>query len=55
MWRKTANRFRHDESGATAVEYALMLMAVAFALFSSMPTVQSKLSSIFNSVTPGLS
>ncbi len=55
MWRKMANRFRHDESGATAVEYALILVAVAFALFSSMPTVQSKLSSIFNSVTPGLS
>ena len=42
--------FLRDESGATAVEYTLIIAATAFALIAVMPNIGSKLSAIFNSI-----
>ena len=45
--------FLHDEAGATVVEYALIIVATAFALIFAMPGVASRLSAVFSSVAGG--
>ena len=42
--------FLHDETGATAVEYALIISATAMALIAVMPGIGSKLQAMFSSV-----
>ncbi len=43
-------RFFNDESGATAIEYGLIVAATGLALVAVMPTIKSKLSTTFGSV-----
>jgi pilus assembly protein Flp/PilA len=43
-------RFLKDESGATAIEYGLIVAATGLALVAVMPTIKSKISATFNSV-----
>ncbi len=43
-------RFVKDESGATAIEYGLIVAATGLALVAVMPTIKSKLSGTFGSV-----
>ena len=40
-------RFFKNESGATAIEYALLAALIAVALISSMTTLQGKISGTF--------
>ena len=42
--------FLEDESGATAVEYALIIVATAMALIAVRPQLSSKLQQIFSSI-----
>ena len=41
-------RFLKDEDGATAIEYALILVAVGFALIVTMPNLRNGLENVFN-------
>ena len=42
--------FLKDDSGATAVEYALIVVATAMALIAVRPQLNSKLQQIFSSI-----
>ncbi|CAN5462717.1 Flp family type IVb pilin [soil metagenome] len=44
-------RFLRDESGATAIEYGLIAAATGLALVLVMPTIKTKLTSTFNSIS----
>ena len=44
-------RFVKEESGATAIEYGLIVAATGLALVAVMPTIKSKLISSFNTVS----
>ena len=43
-------RFLKDESGATAIEYGLIVAATGIALALVMPTIKAKIQTTFNSV-----
>lgn len=45
-------RFARSESGATAVEYALMCMCIVIAIIASVATLGTQLSSIYGEI-PG--
>lgn len=42
-------KFSEDESGATAVEYALMMMCIAMAIFAAVTTFGSAVQGLFGS------
>jgi pilus assembly protein Flp/PilA len=44
------NRFRNDESGATAIEYGLIAALIALAIISGLQLAGPALTSIFNEV-----
>ena len=46
--------FAMDESGATAIEYALIAAATGLALAAVMPTVKTNLTTIFTNVSNNL-
>ena len=46
--------FLHDESGATAIEYALIATGIAIAIIAAVNGVGSKLSGTFNSISGSL-
>ncbi|MCC8936901.1 MULTISPECIES: Flp family type IVb pilin [Bradyrhizobium] len=46
--------FLHDESGATAIEYALVATGIAIAIIAAVNGVGSKLSGTFNSISGSL-
>jgi pilus assembly protein Flp/PilA len=46
--------FLRDESGATAIEYGLIVAAIGLALVAVMPSVSSGLEATFSSVASGL-
>ena len=48
-------RFWKDESGATAIEYGLIAAATGLALVAVMPTIKTKLTSTFTSISGALS
>ena len=52
--RKHWKKFHGDESGVTAVEYTLILLATALALSAVFPSIRSKLVGILTSVVPFL-
>ena len=54
MVSKLANRFRKDESGATAIEYGLIAALIAVALIAAISTVGTNLSSMFGNVSGNL-
>jgi len=47
-------RFAFDESGATAIEYALLLTFIALAIIGAVTTIGSKIGTTFNSASAGL-
>ncbi len=47
-------RFLRDESGATAIEYALIAAGIALAVISAVNGLGSKLSTKFTSITTSL-
>jgi len=44
------NTFRHDESGATATEYAMLIVFVALAIAVGAQTLGGGITDLFNSV-----
>jgi pilus assembly protein Flp/PilA len=49
------NRFAHDQSGATAIEYGLIAGLIAVVIIGAITTVGTKLSAKFNAVAANLS
>ncbi len=47
-------RFVKDESGATAIEYGLIAAATGLALVAVMPTIKTKLTATFTSISAAL-
>ena len=54
MWL-LAKRFRDDDSGATAIEYALIASMIFMAIISVLGGAGSNLKTIFTSVNNGFS
>ena len=48
------NRFKADESGATAIEYGLIAALIAVAIIAAVRAVGNQLSSTFGAVDSGL-
>ncbi len=46
----SASRFLKDESGATAIEYALIAAAMAVAVIAMMSTLSGALTSLFSGI-----
>ncbi len=51
---KSIKRFIANESGATAIEYALIASLIAVAIIGALTTLGTKLSSEFSEVTTNL-
>ena len=49
-----AKRFLADESGATAIEYALIASLVALTIIASLNAISGKLKNTFNEVASNL-
>lgn len=49
------NRFKNDESGATAIEYGLIAALIAVAIIAAVRAVGGSLSTTFDSVNDELS
>lgn len=52
---KLARRFCGDESGGTAIEYALIASGICLAIFTSVGQIGGTLTTIFTSVNDGFS
>ena len=48
------NRFRRDESGATATEYAMLIVFVALAIAVGAQTLGGGITNLFNTVSTTL-
>ena len=48
------NRFFRDEEGASAIEYALLAAMVAVAVAAFVPTINGKITDIFNKILTAL-
>jgi pilus assembly protein Flp/PilA len=44
-------KFFKDESGATAIEYGLIAAATGLALVAVMPTIKTKITATFSSIS----
>ena len=51
---KFVSRFMADESGATAIEYGLIVALIAVVIITAVTTIGTKLGSGFNKVATGL-
>ncbi len=49
-----ANRFLHDESGATAIEYGLIAASIAVVIITAVQLLGTKLTATFASVAGAL-
>ena len=47
---KAAKRFVMDESGATAIEYALIASLIAVVIITAVTTVGTKISTVFTEI-----
>lgn len=45
-----AKAFLHDDSGATMVEYAFMVMLIAIVCFAAVTSIGSKVNAVYNAV-----
>lgn len=52
--RQAIKRFVADQSGATAIEYALVGVLVSIAIIPTLPTLASKLNNTFAAVATAL-
>lgn len=48
--RALSSRFRRDQAGATAIEYTLIAVVLALAVFGSMSGLTSAVNTLFNTV-----
>ena len=48
------SRFLHDESGATAIEYAILASGVAVAIAAAVTSLGSNVKALFTSVSTSL-
>ncbi|GJE28837.1 Flp family type IVb pilin [Methylobacterium organophilum] len=48
--RTLSARFRQDQAGATAIEYTLIAVVLALAVFGSMSGLTSAVNTLFNTV-----
>lgn len=48
-------RFLRDEEGATAIEYGMIAGIISIAILVSLPTIGTKLGSIFTAISTKLS
>jgi Flp pilus assembly pilin Flp len=53
LYTRIRNRF-DDESGQTAVEYALMLVLVALAIAAATPSIGSAIANVFSAMASRL-
>jgi len=51
---KTIKEFGHDESGATAIEYALIAAIVGIGIISSLSTMKTSLATTFTTTANDL-
>ena len=51
--RETATRFRHDEDGATAIEYALVAGLISIVIIAAVTSIGETLSESFSEVQSG--
>lgn len=51
---KTIKRFASDNSGATAIEYALIGLGIAVVIVASVATIGTDVAAIFTDVDAGL-
>jgi pilus assembly protein Flp/PilA len=51
---KSIKNFAHDDSGATAIEYALIASLIAVAIITSLNTLATKIEGVFTSVGSSL-
>ena len=51
---KSMKKFAHDDSGATAIEYALIASLIAVFIITAVQTVGTKVSTVFNEVGKSL-
>lgn len=51
---KMISRFLRDESGATAIEYGLIIALIAVVIISAVTAVGGKINDSFTSVSTGL-
>lgn len=54
IW-ESATRFRHDEDGATAIEYALVAGLISIVIIAAVTSIGETLSESFSEVESGLS
>jgi pilus assembly protein Flp/PilA len=54
MGRDQFVRFVRSEAGATAIEYGLIAVGISLVLVAAMPTIRSKLDSIFGTLSSSL-
>jgi pilus assembly protein Flp/PilA len=47
---KFITRFLKDESGATAIEYALIAAGISVIIIALMPIIQAKITAVWNAV-----
>jgi pilus assembly protein Flp/PilA len=48
------NRFANDESGATAIEYGLIVALIAVVIITAVSTLGTKLNNAFTKINTGL-
>lgn len=53
--RTSIARFVQDESGATAIEYGLIIAGIAVAVIAAMSTLSDGLEAIFGNISSSLS
>ena len=51
---KFVSRFMNDESGATAIEYGLIVALIAVVIISAVTTLGGKLNTAFKTISDGL-
>lgn len=54
LWVQHLNNLRKDETGATAVEYGLLVGLIAVAIIVTVTLLGSKLNSLFSSIAGSL-
>ncbi len=52
---KSMKNFAHDDSGATAIEYALIASLIAVFIISAVSTLGTKISTVFSEISGTLS
>jgi Flp pilus assembly pilin Flp len=54
LWNRIKTRITDEETGQTAVEYALLLALIALAIIAVNPTIRSSITRVFSQISSGL-